>query len=66
MNWIISWKISSMNWKRKFNNSKKNFEVESRMEKLPDFIFNCLEQLGVKIDQDLKVLKEEIVIKSKE
>ena len=45
---------------------KENVEIESRLKHLPDFIFDCLEQLGVTLDKDIKVLKEKIIMNSKE
>ena len=39
---------------------KEKFQLKLKLERLSDFIWDCLEQLGKKLDKDLNNLKEEI------
>ena len=40
---------------------KENFQPKLKLESLSEMIWNCLEQLGQKLDKDMKNLKEEIM-----
>ena len=40
---------------------KENFQLRLKLESLSEMIWNCYEQLGQKLDKDLKNLKEEIL-----
>ena len=40
---------------------KENFRIRLKLESLSEMIWNCFEQLGQKLDKDLKNLKEEIM-----
>ena len=39
---------------------KENFQLKLKLERQSDFIWDCFEQLGKKLDKDLNNLKEEI------
>ena len=52
--------------KREIQQLQKNFEIKSRLKNLPNFIFECFEQVAANLDKDLKVIKEEIMNNSKE
>ena len=39
---------------------KENFQLRLKLESLSEIIWNCFEQLGQKLDNDMKNLKEEI------
>ena len=40
---------------------KENFQLRLKLESLSEMIWNCFEQLGQKLDKDMKNLKEEIM-----
>ena len=40
---------------------KENFQLRIMLESLSEMIWNCFEQLGQKLDKDMKNLKEEIM-----
>ena len=39
---------------------EENVKMKLKLESLSDFIFDCFERLGEKLDKDLNNLKEEI------
>ena len=40
---------------------KENFQLKLKLESLSEMIWDCFKQLGVKLDKDIKVLKEGIL-----